>query len=107
GRRENPKSPEHAPARLAVLRAAGVEAYDASHADHAEPWLAACDVGTPCFSHTSTDYAFLSGQPESPRGAVVFLLSAPATRSFMAAACLAAPDGVETGLGLCASSPAE
>jgi hypothetical protein len=53
------------------------------------------------------DYAFLSAQSESPLGAVVFLLSAPATRSFMGAAGLAAPDGVETGLGLCAGSPAE
>jgi len=105
--REHPKSPEHAQARLAVLRAAGVEAYDTSHAEHAEPWLAACDVVTTCFSHTSMDYAFLSAQSESPLGAVVFLLSAPATRSFMRAAGLAAPDGVETGLGLCAGSPAE
>jgi hypothetical protein len=105
--REHPKSPEEARTRLAVLRAAGLEAYDASLADDVEPWLAACDVVTTCFSHTSIDYAFLSAQCLRPLGAVVFLLSAPATRSFMREAGPATPDGVDAGLGLCADSPAE
>jgi hypothetical protein len=105
--REHPKSPEEARSHLAVLRAAGLEAHDASLADDAEPWLAACDVVTTCFSHTSIDYAFLSAQCASALGAVVFLLSVPATRRFMRDAGLAAPDGVEAGLGLSAGSPAE
>ena len=105
--REHPKSPEEARPRLAVLRAAGLEAYDASLADDAEPWLAACDVVTTCFSHTSMDYAFLSAQCDRPLGAVVFLLSVPSTRSFMREAGVVAPDGVEAGLGLCADAPAE
>ena len=105
--REHPKSLEQARMRLAVLREAGIEAHDASHADHAEPWLAACDVVTTCFSHTSMDYAFLSAQCERPLGTVVFLLSAPATRRFMREAGLVTPDGVDAGLGLTAESPTE
>jgi hypothetical protein len=105
--REHPKSLEQARPRLAALQAAGLEAHDASLADDAEPWLAACDVVATCFSHTSMDYAFLSAQCEQPLGAVLFLLSAPETREFMRGAGLTAPDGVETGLGLCAGSAAE
>ena len=105
--REHPKSLEQARSHVAALQAAGLEVHDASLADHAEPWLAACDVVATCFSHTSMDYAFLSAQCEQPLGTVLFLLSAPATREFMRGAGLAVPDGVDAGLGLCAGSAAE
>ncbi len=105
--REHPKSLEQARHHLAALRAAGLEAHDASLAVAAEPWLAACDVVTTCFSHTSMDYAFLSAHSETPLGAVLFLLSAPETREFMRRAGVLTPDGVEAGLGLSAGTPAE
>ena len=105
--REHPKSMEKARQHLAALRAAGLEAHDASLAVAAEPWLAACDVVTTCFSHASMDYAFLSAHSEAPLGAVLFLLSAPETRDFMRGAGVLAPDGVEAGLGLSAGTPAE
>jgi hypothetical protein len=105
--REHPKSMEQARHHLSALRGAGLEAHDASLADSAEPWLAACDVVTTCFSHTSMDYAFLSAQCERPLGVVLFLLSSPETRDFMRGASVLAPDGMEAGLGLSAGSAPE
>jgi hypothetical protein len=53
------------------------------------------------------DYAFLSARSESPLGVVLFLLTEPATREFMRAERVGAPDGVEAGLGLVARESGE
>ena len=105
--REHPKSLEQAHAHLASLRRAGLDVRDVSTADTAEPALAACDVVTTCFSHTSMDYALLSSHSETPLGVVLFLLAEPATREFMRAAGVGTPDGVDAGLGLVARDPGE
>jgi hypothetical protein len=105
--REHPKSMEQAHAHLAALQRAGLAARDVSTADTAEPALAACDVVTTCFSHTSMDYAFLSSRSETPLGVVLFLLTEPGTREFMRAAGVDTPDGVDAGLGLVARDPGE
>lgn len=105
--REHPKSMEQAHAHLAALQRAGLDVRDASTADAAEPVLAACDVVTTCFSTTSMDYAFLSSRSETPLGAVLFLLTEPATREFMRAGGVGTPDGVAAGLGLVAREPGE
>jgi hypothetical protein len=105
--REHPKAMELRQAHLTALRQAGVEAHDASDAEGAEPWLAACDVVTTCFSHTTIDYAFLSAWSDVPLGAVLFLMTTPEIQTFMRDyAGLDVPDGVEAGLGLVADRPA-
>jgi hypothetical protein len=57
--REHPKSPELRTAHRAALEAAGLDAVDATGLDPIEPWLAACDLVTTCFSHCAMDYAVL------------------------------------------------
>jgi hypothetical protein len=98
--REHPKSPELTRAHLAALGVAGLDAHDATGAGAVEPWLAACDLVTTCFSHCSMDFAFLSAASPEPLGATLFLLTAPEARAFLAAyAGSAEPDGVGQGLG--------
>jgi hypothetical protein len=104
--REHPKHPQAAAARAAALRAAGVEVHDATADGSAEPWLAACDVVTTCFSHCSMDYAFLSARSSEPLGSVLFLLTSEDTRRFMIGYTGAdRPDGVDAGLGRVAERP--
>ena len=106
--REHPKSPERRAPRLSALRAAGITVRDTSEDLAAEPWLAACDVVATCFSHCSMDYAFLSAWSAEPLGSVVFLLTSEETRRFVRSHVgLAAPDGVEAGLGRVAERPEE
>ena len=98
--REHPKSPEMRAAHLAALAAAGLSAHDATGTDPIEPWLAACDLVTTCFSHSTMDYAFLDAASPAPLGAVLFLLTAPEARAFMCDyAGSELPDGVAQGLG--------
>ena len=104
--REHPKHPQAAGARVAALRAAGVAVHDATADGAAEPWLAACDVVTTCFSHCSMDYAFLNAWSAEPLGTVLFLLTSEDTRRFMIGyAGVDRPDGVDAGLGRVAERP--
>lgn len=106
--REHPKSKDRRAAHLDALRAAGVGVHDATDAGAVEPWLAACDVVTTCFSHCAMDFAFLSAKSPEPLGSVLFLLTTPEAREFMRAyAGMGLPDGVDQGLGLVAESPAD
>jgi len=106
--REHPKSQNRRAAHLDALRAAGVRVHDATDAGAVEPWLAACDVVTTCFSHCVADFAFLSAHSPEPLGSVLFLLTTLEAREFMRAYTgMPLPDGVEQGLGLVAASPAD
>jgi hypothetical protein len=98
--RAHPKSPELRTTHLAAVAAAGLVAHDATGAGEVEPWLAACDLVTTCFSHCSMDYAFLSAASAEPLGSALFLLTAPETREFLGRSTGSAlPDGVPQGLG--------
>lgn len=100
--REHPKFPDQREPHAAALRRAGVTVHDATDGE-AEPWLVACDVVATCFSHCSLDYAFLSARSEEPLGSVLFLLTTDAIRQFTRDySGMAAPDGVDAGLGLVA-----
>ena len=104
--REHPKFTGHRDQRLRGLLEAGLAVRDASDGAAAEPWLAACDVVTTCFSHCSMDYAFLSAWSPEPLGSVLFLLTSEDTRRFMSEqAGLRLPDGVAAGLGRVAGRP--
>jgi len=104
--REHPKHPQAGAARGAALRAAGIAVHDATADGAAEPWLAACDVVTTCFSHCSMDYAFLDAWSAEPLGTVLFLLTSEDTRRFMIThAGIDRPDGVDVGLGRVAERP--
>jgi hypothetical protein len=106
--REHPKTMELRQTHLSALREAGVETHDASGSDGAEAWLAACDVVTTCFSHTTIDYAFLNACSDAPLGAVLFLMTTPEIRTFMRDYTgLDLPDGVDAGLGAVAEHPAD
>ena len=52
----------------ALLRAPASTVHDATADGAVEPWLAACDVVTTCFSHCSMDYAFLGAWSREPLG---------------------------------------
>jgi hypothetical protein len=103
--REHPKFPDHRDRHAALLRGAGAVVHDAAAGD-VEPWLAGCDVVATGFSHCSMDYAFLGAWSREPLGTVLFLLTTEEIRRFMREyAGVAAPDGVEAGLGLVAERP--
>ena len=98
--REHPKSPELRTAHRAALKAAGLDAVDATGLDPIEPWLAACDLVTTCFSHCAMDYAFLDAASAEPLGATLFLLTTPEARAFLRdQSGETLPDGVGQGLG--------
>lgn len=98
--RGHPKRPDAAAAYAARLIAAGCAVHDATGDGPAEPWLAACDLVTTCFSTCGIDYAFLSARSPRPLGTVLFLLTREETRRFLAGyAGVAAPDGAGPGLG--------
>jgi hypothetical protein len=104
--REHPKHPQAAVARAAALRRTGARVHDATADPAAEPWLAACDVVTTCFSQCSMDYAFLSAWSPEPLGSVLFLLTSEDTRRFLRDyAGMVRPDGVDAGLGRMAERP--
>jgi hypothetical protein len=106
--RAHPKHPQAAAEHAARLRAAGLVVHDATGDGPAEPWLAACDVVTTCFSTCSIDYAFLSARSPVPLGTVLFLLTREDTRRFLAGyAGVAHPDGADAGLGLVAWQPGD
>ena len=106
--REHPKSPELRTAHCAALAAAGLAAVDATAADPIEPWLAACDVVTTCFSHCAMDYAFLDAASAEPLGATLFLLTTPEARAFLRdQSGQSLPDGVAQGLGEVAETAAD
>jgi hypothetical protein len=104
--REHPKFMDHRDQHVRALLEAGVTVCGVSDGPVAEPWLAACDVVTTCFSHCSMDYAFLSAWSTEPLGSVLFLLTSEDTRRFMSDhAGLRVPDGVTAGLGRVAERP--
>lgn len=106
--REHPKSPARREAHRKTLARLGLPVHDASEEALAEPWLAACDLVTTCFSHCAMDYAYLSARSPEPLGAVLFLLTTPEVRAFMRDYTgLAAPDGVAQGLGRVAEAPGD
>jgi hypothetical protein len=104
--REHPKSGGRAGAHRNAIAGAGLPVHDATGRGPIEGWLAACDVVTTCFSHATMDYAYLSAWSREPLGSVVFLLTTDESRRFFRGYThLAAPDGVEGGLGRIASRP--
>lgn len=106
--REHPKFRGEREQRTRALLAAGVTVFDATDGSAPEPWLAACDVLTTCFSHSSMDYAFLSAWSPEPIGSVLFLLTAEETRHFMRESVgMPLPDGVTAGIGRVAERPEE
>lgn len=106
--REHPKSPGLREVHMASLAAAGLAAHDATGVGDAEPWLAACDLVTTCFSHCSMDYAFLSAASPEPLGATLFLLTPPEARAFLVRSTgSAVPDGIAQGLGRVAEAASE
>lgn len=106
--REHPKAKDLREEHTRALIDAGATVLDASDVGAVEPWLAACDLVTTCFSHCTMDYAFLDAHSSEPLGAVLFLLTTPESRGFMREyAGIAVPDGVELGLGRIAETPAQ
>jgi len=102
--REHPKSPE----LRAALESAGLAAVDATGLDPIEPWLAACDLVTTCFSHCAMDYAFLDAASAEPLGATLFLLTTLEARTFLRdQSGETLPDGVAQGLGEVAETAAD
>ncbi|HZP37413.1 MAG TPA: hypothetical protein VFE48_13095 [Methylomirabilota bacterium] len=98
--RGHPKQPDAAAAYAARLAAAGLAVHDATGEGPAEPWLAACDLVTTCYSTCGIDYAFLSARSPRPLGSVLFLLTRAETRDFLARyAGVRSPDGAGAGLG--------
>lgn len=105
--RGHPKAPEASRRYARALGAAGLETVDAG-AGAVEPWLAACDVVTTCFSHCTMDFAFLSAFSPEPLGTTLFLLTTPEARRFVSEYTgLSEPDGVAAGLGRVAASAPE
>jgi len=105
--REHPKAGERRAAHLAALAGAGLAVHDASGDGPVEPWLAACDLVTTCYSHCTMDYAFLDGRSPEPLGSVLFLMTTPEARAYLLDyGGLEAPDGVAQGLGRMATAPA-
>ena len=85
--REHPKFTAARDEHVRLANMAGLRCWDATGSGPVEPWLAACDVVTTCFSLCALDHGYLSANSEEPIGSVLYLMTNQQIRESMHRLC--------------------